>query len=51
MTRRFVIIILQMLFWYIARNQKGEVGTVPGNFLELDNVPPPIPSKNIVVTL
>ena len=33
-----------MMFWYIAKNEQGEIGTVPGNYLE-SVAPPPVPGK------
>lgn len=39
-----------MVYWYIAKNEQGEIGTVPGNYLESDK-PPPLPGKiNILLT-
>ena len=39
------IFYAQMLYWYIAKNERGEVGTVPGNYLNPIK-PPPVPTTS-----
>ena len=36
---------LQMLYWYIAKNETGQTGTVPGNYL--NSLKPSLPEPDL----